>query len=57
MTALFESLLLMIICDVFSVLIPTYLLFSQVGKHIIDKPVEYRGGMTGVNSVVHGTYD
>ena len=40
-TALFESLLLMIICDVFSASIPTYLLFSQVGKPILDSPQTY----------------
>jgi len=36
MTALSESLSLMIICDVFSLSIPTYLLFSQIGKQILD---------------------
>ena len=35
-TALFESVLLTIICDVFSASILTYLLFSQVGKPILD---------------------
>jgi len=36
MTALFESLSLMIIHDVLSLLILTYLLFSQIGKPILD---------------------
>jgi len=36
MTALFESLLLTIIHDLFSALIPTYLLFIQVGKPVLD---------------------
>src|SRR5882724_8165206 len=36
MTALFESLSLTIICDLFSLLIPTYLHFIQVGKPILD---------------------
>jgi len=37
MTALSESLCLTIICDVFSLLILTFLLFSWVGKPILDK--------------------
>jgi len=36
MTALFENLSLMIICDVFSLSISTYLLFSQISKPILD---------------------
>jgi len=40
MTALFESLLLMLICDVFSLLIPTFLHFSQVGKPILDSIIK-----------------
>src|SRR5882724_13234784 len=35
-TALSESLLLMLICDIFSLLIPTYLHFFQVRKPILD---------------------
>ena len=41
MTALFESLLPMLICDIFSLSIPTFLHFSQVGKPIIDKHPNY----------------
>ena len=37
MTVPFESLLLMLIHDVFSLSIPTYLHFSWVGKPILDK--------------------
>ena len=36
MTALFESLLPKVICDIYSVLIPTYLHFSWVRKHVLD---------------------
>jgi len=36
MTALFESLSLTIICNIFSLLISTYLLFSQIRKPILD---------------------
>src|SRR5882724_2529250 len=36
MTALSESLPSMVICDVYSVLIPTYLHFSQVRKPVLD---------------------
>jgi len=36
MTALFESLPPMVICDVYSVLILTYLHFSQVRKPVLD---------------------
>src|SRR5882724_5034407 len=40
MTALSESFSLMIICDVFSLLILTSLLFSRVGKPILDNIIE-----------------
>jgi len=40
MTALSESLSLMIICDIFSLSILTYLLFSWIGKPIIDSGME-----------------
>src|SRR5882724_340285 len=36
MTALSESLLLMLICDIFSLSILTYLHFSWVGKPVLD---------------------
>ena len=41
MTALSESLFLMIIHDVFSAWILTYLLFSQVRKPILESVVTY----------------
>jgi len=37
MTALLESLSLTIILDIISLSIPTFLLFSQVGKPILEK--------------------
>jgi len=40
MTALSESFSLTIICDVFSLLISTSLLFSQIGKPILDNASE-----------------
>ena len=40
MTTLFESLSLMLIHDVFSRLIPTYLLFSWIRKPILDRDPE-----------------
>jgi len=39
MMALFKSFSLMIICDIFSLLILTYLRFSWVGKPILDSSV------------------
>ena len=40
MTALFESFLLTIICDVFSVSILTYFLFCQVRKPVLDSIIK-----------------
>jgi len=40
MTALFESFLQTIICDVFSVLIPTYLSLVGSEKPILDKVIQ-----------------
>ena len=54
MTALFESLLLMVIHDVYSVLTPTKLHFIQVGKPILDmgKQSSLLGG--AINNKEHG---
>ena len=41
MTALSESFSLMIICDAFSLPISTFLLFSRVGKPILDNAAQY----------------
>src|SRR5882724_8488354 len=46
MTALSGIFSLMIICDVFSLSIPTFLLFSQVGKPILDTKQENNSGST-----------
>jgi len=43
MTALFESLLLMIICDIFSASILAYSLFSWVRKPVLDTLYWYFG--------------
>src|SRR5882724_3132813 len=43
MTALSESFSLMIICDIFSLPISTFLLFSQIGKPILDTRHQGRG--------------
>src|SRR5882724_5745537 len=51
MTALFESFSLMFIHDVFSLLISTYLLFSQIGKPVLDNwPVTFLNTMVKVLS-------
>jgi len=45
MTALFESLLLMIICDVFSISILIYLHCSRVGKPVLNTHMRPQGWM------------
>ena len=61
MTALFESLFLVIIHDIFSVLIPTCLHFSQVRKPVLDSSdlhgLLLNAGLGALGSDVLGVQD